>query len=263
MSLKFPDMIRALVSFCEKIQDNILYMDVCALLHNSQLSSFLEQVYRYPEDVSPLCSNTTDVYLNNRPVAYGFTSAHKAIIFARRATVSSYDSTGSQQGADVAPCCATPTLVAALAASFACCFLSVLVFLCLRFIHLRRTWTPRHSAQPLQGEGQAQQQPKLGLDAATIALIPSFPYLRESSDWAPAECAVCLGALDEGETVRQLPACKHPALLLCLFGPLTSLKYPPSAGAIAHRLVAPFPTVVASHHPGHTSKPGTIHENLR
>ncbi|KAF7035804.1 hypothetical protein CFC21_046598 [Triticum aestivum] len=124
--------------------------------------------------------------------------------------MSSYGSTGSQQGADVAPCCATPTLVAALAASFACCFFFVLVFLCLRFLHLRRTRTPRHSApQPLQGEGQAQQRPKLGLDAATIALIPSFPYLRESSDSAPAECAVCLGALDERERVRQLPACNH------------------------------------------------------
>ena len=43
-------MIRAIVSFCEKIQDNILYMDIRAVLHNSQLSSLLEQ-----GDVAGVC----------------------------------------------------------------------------------------------------------------------------------------------------------------------------------------------------------------
>jgi E3 ubiquitin-protein ligase ATL41 len=124
----------------------------------------------------------------------------------------SYDSAGGyQRGAGVGPCCSsTPsrTLLAALAASFACCFLLVLVFLCLRFLHLRRAWSRRNAAQPLQGQVQVPQ-PKLGLDAAAIALIPSFPYQRQSSASAPAECAVCLSAVDDGETVRELPACRH------------------------------------------------------
>ncbi|KAF7028713.1 hypothetical protein CFC21_040581 [Triticum aestivum] len=111
-----------------------------------------------------------------------------------------------QPGEAVAPCCSTTTLLSALAASFACCFFLVVIFLCLRFLHLRRT--RRHSAQPLQGQPQAPQ-PKHGLDAATIALFPSFPYRRDSSASAPDECAVCLSAVDEGETVRQLPSCKH------------------------------------------------------
>jgi hypothetical protein len=115
-----------------------------------------------------------------------------------------------QQGGGMGPCCGTPTptLLAALAASFACCFLLVLVFLSLRFLHLRRAWSRRNRAQPLQGQVQAPQ-PKHGLDAATIALIPSFPYQRDSSASSPAECAVCLSVVDDGETVRQLPACKH------------------------------------------------------
>ncbi|KAM0874324.1 hypothetical protein ACQ4PT_037486 [Festuca glaucescens] len=127
--------------------------------------------------------------------------------------MSNYDNTGGyQRGAGGGPCCSTPTptLLAALAASFACCFLLVLVFLSLRFVHLRRAWSRRNRAQPLHGQVQAPQ-PKLGLDAATIALIPSFPYhyQRDSSASSPAECAVCLSVVDDGETVRQLPACKH------------------------------------------------------
>ncbi|CAM0880378.1 unnamed protein product [Alopecurus aequalis] len=132
--------------------------------------------------------------------------------------MSSYDNPGAwQQGAGAGACCSTPTptLLAALAASFACCFLLVLVFLCLRFLLLRRTWSRRNSAQPLQGQGQAPQ-PKLGLDVATIALITSFPYKRESSASAPAECAVCLSAVEDGETVRQLPACKHLFHQVCV-----------------------------------------------
>ncbi|KAF7021765.1 hypothetical protein CFC21_034659 [Triticum aestivum] len=113
-----------------------------------------------------------------------------------------------EPGEAVAPCCSTTTLLSALAASVACCFFLVVIFLCLRFLHLRRTRTRHHGAQPLQGQGQAQQ-PKHGLDAATIALFPSFPYRRDRSASAPDECAVCLRVVDEGETVRQLPSCKH------------------------------------------------------
>ncbi|XP_047058342.1 RING-H2 finger protein ATL39-like [Lolium rigidum] len=124
---------------------------------------------------------------------------------------------GFHRGAGGGPCCSTPspTLLAALAASFACCFLLVLVFLSLRFLHLRRAWSQRNRAQPLQGQVQAPQ-PKLGLDAATIALIPSFPYQRDSSASSPAECAVCLSVVDDGETVRQLPACNHLFHQVCV-----------------------------------------------
>uniref|UniRef100_A0A0E0CVP6 RING-type E3 ubiquitin transferase n=1 Tax=Oryza meridionalis TaxID=40149 RepID=A0A0E0CVP6_9ORYZ len=57
--------------------------------------------------------------------------------------------------------------------------------------------------------------PRFGLDTATIVRLPSFPYLQahdngEVSDTAASvECAVCLSAVDEGEKVKQLPACGH------------------------------------------------------
>ncbi|XP_052145320.1 E3 ubiquitin-protein ligase EL5-like [Oryza glaberrima] len=64
-----------------------------------------------------------------------------------------------------------------------------------------------------------------GLSASAVATLPSFVYRRE--EWAEAaprgdgsgsgrgggggwaQCAVCLSIVQEGETVRQLPACKH------------------------------------------------------
>ncbi|EAY85202.1 hypothetical protein OsI_06565 [Oryza sativa Indica Group] len=75
-----------------------------------------------------------------------------------------------------------------------------------------------------------------GLSASAVATLPSFVYCREEWAEAPApaprgggrgrgdgsgsgrgggggggwaQCAVCLSIVQEGEAVRQLPACKH------------------------------------------------------
>ncbi|XP_066308195.1 RING-H2 finger protein ATL39-like [Miscanthus floridulus] len=111
-------------------------------------------------------------------------------------------------------CCKATTLVAVAATSFVCCFILVVAFLFVRFLLLRQRWHPR--ARRLLQEQHHRSKP--GLDAAVIALIPPFPYLRqadaeaEGSTSVPAaatECVVCLGVLDEGQMVRQLPGCKH------------------------------------------------------
>ncbi|GJN38097.1 hypothetical protein PR202_gb27109 [Eleusine coracana subsp. coracana] len=109
------------------------------------------------------------------------------------------------------PCCNAPTLLAAAATSFFFCLLFVLFFLCLRFVLLRRHW--RRNARVLHQEHHHQQQqqqaPKLGLDAAAIASLPSFPYRPSAGAEAEAECAVCLYGLDEDQMVREIPGCKH------------------------------------------------------
>ncbi|KAF3319705.1 RING-H2 finger protein ATL39 [Carex littledalei] len=55
-----------------------------------------------------------------------------------------------------------------------------------------------------------------GLDASAIAALPSFQYERYCKDssngidgngWA--QCAICIGTVQIGEMVRNLPACKH------------------------------------------------------
>ncbi|KAM0867981.1 hypothetical protein ACQ4PT_041642 [Festuca glaucescens] len=52
-------------------------------------------------------------------------------------------------------------------------------------------------------------------DPAVSRLLPAFTYKREGgggdsgagSGWA--QCVICLGLVQVGETVRRLPACKH------------------------------------------------------
>ncbi|PAN23835.1 hypothetical protein PAHAL_4G122100 [Panicum hallii] len=51
---------------------------------------------------------------------------------------------------------------------------------------------------------------------AVETMLPSFPYAPEDDDDGPRECAVCLGPVTEGETVRRLPACRHLYHLACI-----------------------------------------------
>ncbi|CAM0880376.1 unnamed protein product [Alopecurus aequalis] len=58
-----------------------------------------------------------------------------------------------------------------------------------------------------------------GLDGATIARLPCFVAVRradESDAAATPECPVCLGAVEEGETVRALPFCRHAFHARCV-----------------------------------------------
>jgi len=52
-----------------------------------------------------------------------------------------------------------------------------------------------------------------GLDDAAIARLPCFV---SPGAGAAAECAVCLGAVEEGETARALPCCTHAFHARCV-----------------------------------------------
>ncbi|RLN12952.1 hypothetical protein C2845_PM09G15160 [Panicum miliaceum] len=50
-------------------------------------------------------------------------------------------------------------------------------------------------------------QPRcVGLGASAIAALPAYSYEKKAGG---DECAVCLGELQRGEVVKQLPACAH------------------------------------------------------
>ncbi|XP_002437100.2 RING-H2 finger protein ATL39 [Sorghum bicolor] len=68
-----------------------------------------------------------------------------------------------------------------------------------------------------------------GIDAAAAAIrslpgvemtLPAFSYapqdVVEHGGGSALECAVCLGAVKEGEMVRQLPACMHVYHVGCI-----------------------------------------------
>ena len=54
----------------------------------------------------------------------------------------------------------------------------------------------------------------MGLDDAAIALLPCF--VSPGLGAAAAECAVCLGAVEAGETARGLPCCTHAFHARCV-----------------------------------------------
>ncbi|CAO2205174.1 unnamed protein product [Urochloa humidicola] len=54
-----------------------------------------------------------------------------------------------------------------------------------------------------------------GLDAAAIARLPCFVSAGATAA-AAAECAVCLGGVEEGETARALPCCTHAFHARCV-----------------------------------------------
>ncbi|KAL0720454.1 hypothetical protein Bca4012_035053 [Brassica carinata] len=53
------------------------------------------------------------------------------------------------------------------------------------------------------------QTPKRGLNPTVIASLPSFTVGAVGEETAAVECAVCLSVLEEQDTARELPSCKH------------------------------------------------------
>lgn len=57
-----------------------------------------------------------------------------------------------------------------------------------------------------------------GLSQEDIEAIPAFEYRRGSSGSGVAQCAVCIAAVKDGDTVRRLPACGHAFHAPCVDG---------------------------------------------
>ncbi|XP_058204160.1 RING-H2 finger protein ATL8-like [Rhododendron vialii] len=58
--------------------------------------------------------------------------------------------------------------------------------------------------------------PSRGLDPKLLETIPVVSYSGLESDVDRAECAICLAELEEGESVRLLPNCRHAFHVACV-----------------------------------------------
>lgn len=111
-------------------------------------------------------------------------------------------------------------------------FVSVLglaLFLHLYICHVRRRNRRRRAAAAAILPTTAEAAPKGGLDAAAIAALPIALYGNKEE---AAECSICLGAVEEGDTVRVLPACGHVFHVPCVDTWLTSSSSCPVCRAV-------------------------------
>ncbi|KAG2290344.1 hypothetical protein Bca52824_049948 [Brassica carinata] len=60
------------------------------------------------------------------------------------------------------------------------------------------------------------QPPKRGLGKVAIASLPTFVVGVNGDDVPATECAVCLALLEEKDTARMLPNCKHVFHMTCV-----------------------------------------------
>lgn len=101
-------------------------------------------------------------------------------------------------------------------------FVSVLglaLFLHLYVCHVRRRNRRRAAAiAAALPTTAAAPAPKGGLDPAAIAALPTTLYRNDAAEAGAGtdECTICLGAVQEGELVRALPACGHVFHVPCV-----------------------------------------------
>lgn len=83
--------------------------------------------------------------------------------------------------------------------------------------HLYARFVLRHRRSAFQGLSLVSQPPKRGLDTLVIASLPTFVVGVNGDDVAAAtECSVCLCLLEEKDTARMLPNCKHVFHVTCV-----------------------------------------------
>lgn len=100
--------------------------------------------------------------------------------------------------------------------SFTIGILTFLLYLAIWYTCSRRRRRQRSVGAEDQADAPASAAADRGMSAAAIAALPTFAYegpaaLAQAGVPAAAalDCAVCLGQVEAGEKVRQLPKCTH------------------------------------------------------
>ncbi|XP_047060499.1 E3 ubiquitin-protein ligase ATL41-like [Lolium rigidum] len=141
-------------------------------------------------------------------------------------------------------------LIATAVAVFAS-VLGLALLLHLYICHVRRRNSRRRTAAAAAALAAEPKAPKTGLEPAAIAALPIAAYQEAGGE--PGECAICLGAAQQGEAVRVLPSCAHVFHVDCVDTWLASSSSCPVCRAV----VEPPPPPPSS---SSATAAGSVHE---
>ncbi|KQJ94246.1 RING-H2 finger protein ATL80 [Brachypodium distachyon] len=118
-------------------------------------------------------------------------------------------------------CCSSGGTLELVAAFTAVCLALYGVILYLNYLYVR--WNGRDGVHRATGSGSPSSSAAArkgagggGLDKAALAAIPVFTFKAEDAHGPAVECAVCLGAMQDGDAVRALPGCGHAFHVACV-----------------------------------------------
>ncbi|XP_062179384.1 RING-H2 finger protein ATL8-like [Phragmites australis] len=107
-------------------------------------------------------------------------------------------------------CCTTTSYIVVLGISFGSLLAILLVLCAIRWYLVRRSASREASEAAAAADAGSDKKRSGGLDADAIAALPELVYRKEEEDEGDErECAVCLGAMAEGDAARRLPRCMH------------------------------------------------------
>uniref|UniRef100_A0ACD5YQ99 Uncharacterized protein n=1 Tax=Avena sativa TaxID=4498 RepID=A0ACD5YQ99_AVESA len=112
-------------------------------------------------------------------------------------------------------CCSSGGTLELVAAFTAVCLALYGVILYLNYLYVR--WSGgRDGVHRATGSGAAGKRAGgEGLDKAALAAMPVFRF-KANEGAGQEECAVCLGAMQDGDAVRALPGCRHAFHVGCV-----------------------------------------------
>jgi E3 ubiquitin-protein ligase ATL41 len=131
--------------------------------------------------------------------------------FALSAGSSPYSFSSRQDSAAARACCTATSYLVVLGISFSS-LLAILLMLCAILWYLVRRSDRREAAEAAAAAPEADKKRPTGLDVDAIAALPEFVYRKGDhgeDEEDERECAVCLGAMADGEAARRLPRCAH------------------------------------------------------
>ncbi|KAJ0259339.1 RING-H2 finger protein ATL40 [Hirschfeldia incana] len=101
-------------------------------------------------------------------------------------------------------------------------FSIIILFVFVYHLYARFVLSSRRPALQGLSFSVVSQPPIRGLDKLVIVSLPTFVVGVNDGDVSATECAVCLSLLEEKETARMLPNCKHVFHMTCVDTWLTS-----------------------------------------